>query len=87
MKIVGSIATLAGQDTGPKRLVRLAQTMKQQGIKTVFAEPQFSQAQAEALAEATGARVERIYSDAFDQKVNTYLGLLRANGQAVCKSF
>jgi zinc/manganese transport system substrate-binding protein/zinc transport system substrate-binding protein len=56
-------------------------------VRTVFTEPQFSPAEAKALAEATGAKVGRIYSDAFDAQVNTYLGLIRWNGRVVCQSF
>lgn len=84
---VGSIADFAGQEKGPKSFAKLAKAMKEQGIKVIFAEPQFSGAEARALAEATGAKVGRIYSDAFDNQVNTYLGLIRANGKAVCESF
>jgi zinc/manganese transport system substrate-binding protein/zinc transport system substrate-binding protein len=84
---VGSIADFAGQERGPQRFARLAQEMKRQGVRVVFAEPQFSQAEARALAEATGAQVKLIYSDAFDASVNTYLKLIRANGKAVCEAF
>ena len=87
LTIVGSIADFAGQQTGTQRFARLAQEMKRQGVTIVFAEPQFSQAEAKALAEATGAKVARIYSDAFDDTVNTYLKLIAANGRAVCQSF
>lgn len=84
--IVGSIADFAGQERGPQSFARLAQEMKRQGVKVVFTEPQFSPAEARALAEATGAKTARIYSDAFDAQVNTYLGLIRWNGRAVCES-
>lgn len=84
---IGSITDFAGQERGPQRFTRLAQEMKKQGVKVVFAEPQFPQAEARALAEATGARVRLIYSDAFDASVNTYLKLIRANGKAVCEGF
>lgn len=85
--LVGSIANFAGQEKGPQTFARLAQEMKKQGVKVVFAEPQFSPAEAQALAQATGAKVGRIYSDAFDAQVNTYLGLIRWNGRVVCESF
>lgn len=84
---IGSIADFAGQERGPQRFARLAQEMKKQGVGVVFAEPQFPQAEARALAEATGARVRLIYSDAFDAKVRSYLELIRANGKAVCEAF
>jgi zinc/manganese transport system substrate-binding protein/zinc transport system substrate-binding protein len=87
IEFIGSIADFAGQEKGSKSFVRLAQAMKEKGVKTVLAEPQFSSAEARSLAEATGAKVGLIYSDAFDSKVNTYLGLLKANGQAACSAF
>jgi zinc transport system substrate-binding protein len=84
---IGSIADFVGQERGPASLARLAQAMKKQGVRVIFVEPQFSQNQARALAEATGARIVRIYSDAFDNTVNTYLKLIQANGQAICQAF
>lgn len=84
---IGSIADFVGQERGPASLARLAQAMKKEGVRVIFVEPQFSQNQARALAEATGARIVRIYSDAFDNTVNTYLKLIQANGQAICQAF
>ncbi len=84
---IGSVADFAGQERGPASLARLAQAMKKEGVRVIFVEPQFPQNQARALAEATGARIARIYSDAFDNTVNTYLKLLQANGQAICRAF
>lgn len=87
LQVVGAIADFAGQEKGPKSFVKLAIAMKQKQVKALFAEPQYHQAEARALAEATGAKVERIYSDAFDDRVNTYLKLLSSNGQAICEAF
>ncbi|MFN3392391.1 MAG: metal ABC transporter substrate-binding protein [Meiothermus ruber] len=83
-KSVGSIADFVGQERGPASLAQLAQVMKREGVRVILVEPQFSQGQARALAEATGARIVRIYSDAFDNTVNSYLKLIQANGQAIC---
>lgn len=84
---IGTIADFAGQERGPASLARLAQAMKKENVRVIFTEPQFSQGEARALAEATGARIARIYSDAFDNTVNTYLKLIQANGQAICQAF
>lgn len=84
IKLAGSLANYAGQERGAQQLASLVRTMKQEGVKVILAEPQFNPAQVNALAESTGARVIRVYADAFDEKVNTYLGLLEANGLAVC---
>lgn len=87
LKSIGTIADFAGQERGPASLARLAQAMKKENVRVIFVEPQFSQSQARALAEATGARIARIYSDAFDNTVNTYLKLIQTNGQAICQAF
>ncbi|MCS7068969.1 MAG: metal ABC transporter substrate-binding protein [Meiothermus sp.] len=87
LKSIGTIADIAGQERGPASLARLAQAMKKENVRVIFVEPQFAQGQARALAEATGARIVRIYSDAFDKTVDTYLKLIQANGQAICQSF
>ncbi len=87
LKSIGTIADFAGQERGPASLARLAQAMKKENVRVIFVEPQFSQGQARALAEATGARIARIYSDAFDNTVNSYLKLIQANGQAICQAF
>ncbi len=84
---IGTIADFVGQERGPASLARLAQAMKKENVRVIFAEPQFSQGEARALAEATGARIARIYSDAFDNTINTYLKLIQANGQAICQAF
>lgn len=87
LKSLGSIADFVGQERGPASLARLAQVMKKEGVRVIFVEPQFSQSQARSLAEATGARIVRIYSDAFDRMVDSYLELIQANGQAICTAF
>lgn len=87
LKSLGSIADFVGQERGPASLARLAQVMKKEGARVIFVEPQFSQSQARSLAEATGARIVRIYSDAFDRMVDSYLELIQANGQAICTAF
>lgn len=87
LKSLGSIADFVGQERGPASLARLAQVMRKEGVRVIFVEPQFSQSQARSLAEATGARIVRIYSDAFDRAVDSYLELIQANGQAICTAF
>jgi len=87
LRSIGTIADFAGQERGPASLVKLSKAMKKENVRVIFTEPQFSQSQARALAEATGARIARIYSDAFDRTVNTYLKLIQANGQAICQVF
>ncbi|WP_299430396.1 metal ABC transporter substrate-binding protein [uncultured Meiothermus sp.] len=84
---IGTIADFTGQERGPASLVKLTQAMRRENVRVIFAEPQFPQGEARALAEATGARISRVYTDAFYGAVNTYLKLIQANGQAICQAF
>lgn len=46
-----------GREPGPRRLARLIQLARAKGIRIIFVEPQFPQAQARALARAIGGAV------------------------------
>ncbi len=87
LRIIGSIANFAGQQSGPRALASLAEAMRRQGVQAIFTEPQFSSSEARALAEATGARLYTLHSDALTPQVNSYLALIRSNGQALCQAF
>ncbi len=87
LQIVGAIASFTGQQSGPRALARLAAAMRGQGVRVIFTEPQFSPSEARALAEATGARLYTLHSDALTPQVSSYLALLRSNGQTLCQAF
>ncbi len=87
LQIVGAIASFTGQQSGPRALASLAGAMRAQGVAVIFTESQFSPSEARALAEATGARLYTLHSDALTPQVNSYLALLRSNGQTLCQAF
>ncbi|WP_147371093.1 metal ABC transporter substrate-binding protein, partial [Meiothermus luteus] len=86
-EVVGSLAHFSGQEQGPQALSELARQMRQEGVRVIAAEPQFSATQARVLAEATGARVITLLSDTLTPQVPTYLALLIHNGRALCQAF
>ena len=57
----------------------LVTEMRQHQIPTVYAEPQFNARILELAAKDAGVQVKRLYSDAFDDQVKTYLDLMRFN--------
>lgn len=87
IEFVGSIANFSGQQQGTRAFANLATAMRERGVRAIFAEPQFAQAEARALAEATGARVYTLYSDALTPQVASYLALIERNGQTMCEAF
>ena len=86
-QVVGSLAGFAGQDRGLRNYLELARRLEQEQVRVIISEPQFGEGEVRALAEASGARVVRLYSDALTREVPTYLDLLRHNGQALCEAF
>lgn len=87
IEFVGSIANFSGQQQGARAFANLALAMRERGVRVIFTEPQFAQTEARALAEATGARVFTLHSDALTPKVASYLALIERNGQTMCEAF
>ena len=57
----------------------LVTEIKQHQIPAVYAEPQFNARILELAARDAGIQVRRLYSDAFDDQVKSYLDLMRFN--------
>jgi len=65
-----------GKEPGPRELARLTEEAREEGVKVIFVEPQFSRKAAETVARQVGARVEVIDPLAQDWSAN----LLRVAG-------
>ena len=60
----------SGKEPGPRELARLTKEAREEGVKVIFVEPQFSRKAAETVARQVGARVEVIDPLAEDWSVN-----------------
>lgn len=87
IQFVGSIANFLGQQQGTRAFANLASAMRERGVRVIFAEPQFAQAEARALAEATSATIFTLHSDALTPQVASYEELIRSNGRTMCEAF
>ena len=76
------VPSSAGEVT-PEKVVSVMKVIKAEGIPAVFAEPQFRQDVLEQAARDTGVRVGTIYSDALDDKVPTYIEMMRFNAKSL----
>jgi manganese/iron transport system substrate-binding protein len=74
----------AGEVT-PEKVVSVMKVMKAEGIPAVFAEPQFRQDVLEQAARDIGIRVGTIYSDTLDDKVPTYIEMMRFNAKSLAE--
>lgn len=60
----------SGKEPGPRELARLTDEAREEGVRAIFVEPQFSRKAAETVARQVGARVEAIDPLAFDWSAN-----------------
>lgn len=86
-EVVGSLASFAGQQRGARALSELALRMQQERVRLIATEPQFADAEARAMAEATGARIIMLLSDTLTPQVPGFLAMLRHNGRVLCEAF
>jgi ABC-type Zn uptake system ZnuABC Zn-binding protein ZnuA len=70
----------------PEKVVRVMEVIKAEGIPAIFAEPQFKPDVLEQAARDTGVRVGTIYSDALDDKVSTYIEMMRFNARSLARN-
>jgi len=83
LEMVGVVLKSPGREPSAQEVAALVTEMKQHQIPTVFAEPQFNARILDLAAKDAGVQVKRLYSDAFDDQVKTYLDLMRFNVTSV----
>jgi ABC-type Zn uptake system ZnuABC Zn-binding protein ZnuA len=87
LKVVAVVAPGPGQETTPARVAELAQAIRQEGVPAVFQEPQAA-AEGKVLEQAAadaGVQVCTLYSDSLDDRVSSYVELLRFDGQELAR--
>ncbi|WP_089024687.1 anchored repeat ABC transporter, substrate-binding protein [Boudabousia liubingyangii] len=85
LKIAGFVTQNPGTEPSVADRVRLARTMRDEGVPAVFLEPYLPSRNTELMqvAQDAGAKVCPIYSDTLDEKVPTYLDLMRFNADSL----
>ncbi|GAA6755767.1 metal ABC transporter substrate-binding protein [Thermus thalpophilus] len=84
LEVVGALRSAGGQELGPRARLALLKEAELRGVDLVVAEPQLDPAPLRRVAEALGARLVVLYTDALDRRVPSYLDLLRWNRKALC---
>lgn len=79
LELVGVVLKSPGREPSAQEVAALVTEMRQHQIPTVFAEPQFNARILELAARDAGVQVKRLYSDALDDQVTSYLDLMRFN--------
>ena len=70
-------------DVTPRAVTSIIEEIEKEGLSAVFAEPQFRPDVMEQVAEDTGVRTGIIYSDTLDDKVTTYIDMMRFNATSL----
>lgn len=83
LELVGVVLKSPGREPSAQEVAALVTEMKTHQIPAVYAEPQFNARILELAARDAGVQVKRLYSDAFDEQVKTYLDLMRFNVTSV----
>jgi len=87
LSIVAFVAPSPGQETSPEDIANLSKAMKDEGVPAVFVEPQIA-TEGEILRQAgedAGVQVCTLYSDSLDDKVSTYIELMRFNADELAR--
>jgi ABC-type Zn uptake system ZnuABC Zn-binding protein ZnuA len=79
LELVGVVLKSPGREPSAQEVAQLVTEIRRHQITTVYAEPQFNARILELAARDAGVQVKRLYSDAFDDQVTTYLDLMRYN--------
>jgi manganese/iron transport system substrate-binding protein len=83
LDLVGVVLKSPGREPSAQEVAALVTEMQRHQIPAVYAEPQFNARILELAARDAGVQVRRLYSDAFDSQVATYLDLMRFNVTSV----
>lgn len=83
LKIVGVVLQNPGSEPSAADMATLARTLKEENVRTVFAEPQFDPRLMTLMARDAGAQVRPLYSDALDEKAPTYIDMMRFNARQI----
>ena len=79
LELVGVVLKSPGREPSAQEVATLVTEMRRHQIPAVYAEPQFNARILELAAKDAGVQVRRLYSDAFDDQVKSYLDLMRFN--------
>lgn len=85
LKVVGTVVSSPGQDPSAANMARLVDVIRDQHVRAIFTEAQFSPKLVRQIGDETGATVEGdLYDDTLgDPPVDSYLGMLRWDADRV----
>ena len=80
-QLVGVVIKTPGREPSAQEVAEVSRAMQQQGVRTVFTEPQLDARLLKLAARDAGLNISTLYSDTLDQTVPSYEALLRYNAR------
>jgi ABC-type Zn uptake system ZnuABC Zn-binding protein ZnuA len=86
-EVVAFVAEGPGQEPTPQDVANLARAIEREGVPAVFGEPQIGEETdiLEQAADDAGVQVCTLYSDSLDDKVTSYIELMRFNADELAR--
>jgi ABC-type Zn uptake system ZnuABC Zn-binding protein ZnuA len=85
LELVGVVVRSPGQEPSAGEVADLTNTIEDQNVPAVFAEPQFSARVLDLAAKDAGVEVCTLYSDAFGDGVDSYVKLMQFNASELVR--
>lgn len=87
LEIVAVVAQSPGQEPSPEDVANLTRAIEEQDVPAVFREPQIDAEGRilEQAANAAGVQVCTLYSDSLDDKVTSYIEMMRFNADEIAR--
>ena len=85
LDIVGFAVRAPGREPSAREIRDLDQAIKEQGVRTVFKEPQLNAKLLDRAAKDAGVNVDVLYSDALTKDVSSYVQMMRVNADKIAQ--
>ncbi len=85
LELVGFATPSSAQEPSPRDIQRLVTAIRDEGVPAVFSEPGFRDAVLRQVAAEADVQICVLYSDALDDRVQTYIDMMRFNADELAR--
>lgn len=84
-EVIGIVLENPNAELSAQKMVELMEIMDKEGVRVIFAEPQFNTSVLDMLVQEGDAEIAMLLTDSFAEGVDSYLGLLKFDGEQLVK--
>jgi ABC-type Zn uptake system ZnuABC Zn-binding protein ZnuA len=85
LDLVGFVVRAPGREPSAREIKELGDTIREEGVKTVFKEPQLNAKLLDQAAKDAGVKVDVLYSDALTKDITSYVQMMRRNAETIAQ--